>query len=113
MSFIFTTITRIGQCYLGLPSEALAARISTISGILAETHFRALQKRDAAANPYMTTVFDNAYATSFAEAGLPLYLQQNGQEMLRRTGIEIRLHLAAAISYRWHRHWQRSRVVSI
>lgn len=77
----------------GLPSEALAARIASISGTLAETHFRALQQPDAWANPFVTTVFVNGYATQAGDAGLPLYLQASGQADLLRLGIDQRLHL--------------------
>jgi S-adenosylmethionine-diacylglycerol 3-amino-3-carboxypropyl transferase len=79
----------------GLPSEALAARIASISGIIGEYHFRALQQPHAAHNPYLTTVFASAYATTAGEDGLPLYLQQDGQAALQRLGTQERLRLHA------------------
>ncbi len=81
------------QDLFGLPSEALAARISGIAGRLGECHFKALRAADAANNPFVTTAFANAYAAG--EEGLPLYLQQGGQAALRRLGTRSRLHLAA------------------
>jgi S-adenosylmethionine:diacylglycerol 3-amino-3-carboxypropyl transferase len=79
----------------GLPSEALAARIASISGYIGECHFRALQQPHAAHNPFLTTVFAGAYATTAGEDGLPLYLQQEGQAALRRLGTQARLRLHA------------------
>ncbi len=79
----------------GLPSEGLAARIAGIAGYLGECHFRALQQSYADRNPFVTTVFANSYATAAGEAGLPLYLQAQGQAALRRLGVRDRLHLAA------------------
>jgi len=75
----------------GLPSEALAAKISSIAEVLAESHFRALQRPDAAQNPFVTTAFANRYAEG--EAGLPLYLQQAYYEPLRRERLDNRLKL--------------------
>ena len=79
----------------GLPSEALAARIAGISRILGECHFRALQQPRPERNPFVTTVFANAYASAAGEAGLPLYLQMQGQAALRRLGVGSRLRLVA------------------
>jgi S-adenosylmethionine:diacylglycerol 3-amino-3-carboxypropyl transferase len=79
----------------GLPSEALAARIAGISGYIGECHFRALQLPHAAHNPFVTTVFAGAYATTAGEDGLPLYLQQEGQAALNRLGTRERLRLHA------------------
>jgi S-adenosylmethionine:diacylglycerol 3-amino-3-carboxypropyl transferase len=79
----------------GLPSEALAARIASIAGIIGECHFRALQQPHAARNPFLTTVFAGAYATTAGEDGLPLYLQQEGQAALQRLGTRARLRLHA------------------
>jgi S-adenosylmethionine:diacylglycerol 3-amino-3-carboxypropyl transferase len=78
----------------GLPSEGLANRIAGIAGYLGECHFRALQAAYPERNPYLTTVFANAYATAAGEEGLPLYLQRQGWAALRRLGTE-RLHLLA------------------
>jgi S-adenosylmethionine-diacylglycerol 3-amino-3-carboxypropyl transferase len=77
----------------GLPSEALAAKIAAISGYLGECHFRALQQPYAERNPFVTTVFADAYATAAGEDGLPLYLQLRGQAALRQLGTEDRLRL--------------------
>jgi S-adenosylmethionine-diacylglycerol 3-amino-3-carboxypropyl transferase len=78
----------------GLPSEALAARIAGIAGYLGECHFRALQQPNADHNPFLTTVFANRYATAAGEAGLPRYLQQDGQTALRQRDVaeSLRLH---------------------
>lgn len=78
----------------GLPSEGLAARIAGIAGYLGECHFRALQAAEADRNPFLTTVFANAYATAAGEAGWPLYLQPHGWAAVRRLGAH-RLHLLA------------------
>ncbi len=81
------------QDLFGLPSEALAARIAGIAGYLGECHFRALQQPQADMNPFVTTVFANRYATSAGEQGLPLYLQEQGQQSLRQLGTKDRLGL--------------------
>jgi len=83
------------QDLFGLPSEALAARISAIAARLGECHFAALRKPDATGNPFVTTAFANAYASAAGEEGLPLYLQERGQVALRRLGTRGRLHLVA------------------
>ena len=77
----------------GMASEGLAARIAGISRILGECHFRALQQSRPERNPFVTTVFANAYASAAGEAGLPLYLQTRGQAALRRLGVGPRLKL--------------------
>jgi len=77
----------------GLPSEALAARIAGIAGTLGEYHFRALQQPHPEHNPFVTTVFANAYATAAGEDGLPRYLQLEGQAALHYLGIQERLRL--------------------
>ncbi len=77
----------------GLPSEALAAKIAAISGYLGECHFHALRQPHSERNPFVTTVFADAYATAADEEGLPLYLQLQGQAALRRLGTEDRLRL--------------------
>lgn len=78
----------------GLPSEALAARIAAIAGRLGACHFRALRQPYPERNPFVTTVFVNSYASAAGEDGLPLYLQIQGQEALRRFGLG-RLRLVA------------------
>ena len=77
----------------GMASEALAARIAGISRILGACHFRALQQPQPERNPFVTTVFANAYASAAGDAGLPLYLQTEGQAALRRLGVGPRLQL--------------------
>ncbi len=77
----------------GLPSEALAAKIAGIAAHLGESHFRSLQEAGADRNPFVTTVFANAYARAAGEHGYPLYLQHTGQAALRRLGIPARLDL--------------------
>jgi S-adenosylmethionine:diacylglycerol 3-amino-3-carboxypropyl transferase len=79
----------------GLPSEALAAKIAGIAGLLGECHFHALQQPYPEHNPFVTTVFANAYAAAAGEAGLPLYLQLDGQAALQRLGAQERLRLHA------------------
>jgi S-adenosylmethionine:diacylglycerol 3-amino-3-carboxypropyl transferase len=79
----------------GLPSEELAAKIAGIAGYLGECHFRALQQPYSERNPFLTTVFANAYATEAGEDGFPLYLQIQGQAALRRPGTRERLRLHA------------------
>lgn len=81
------------QHLFGLPSESLAAKIASIAGYLGECHFRALQQPQPEFNPFVTTAFANAYATAAGEAGLPLYLQLQGQAALRRLGTQERLYL--------------------
>ncbi|MBP7694184.1 MAG: DUF3419 family protein [Anaerolineales bacterium] len=75
----------------GLPSDGLAARIAGIAGYLGECHFRALQRPQPDHNPFLTTVFANAYAAG--AAGRPLYLQAEGWAALRRQGTRDRLRL--------------------
>lgn len=77
----------------GMASEALAARIAGISRILGECHFRALRQAQPERNPFVTTVFANAYASAAGDSGLPLYLQMRGQAALRRLGVGSRLRL--------------------
>jgi S-adenosylmethionine:diacylglycerol 3-amino-3-carboxypropyl transferase len=77
----------------GLPSEGLAARIAGAANHLSACHFRALQNPNAERNPFVTLVFAGAYATAAGEDGLPLYLQMQGQEVLRRLGVRERLRL--------------------
>jgi S-adenosylmethionine:diacylglycerol 3-amino-3-carboxypropyl transferase len=77
----------------GLPSEGLAARIAGAANHLSACHFRALQKSHAARDPFVTTVFTGAYATTGGEDGLPLYLQMQGQAALQRLGTHGRLRL--------------------
>jgi hypothetical protein len=77
----------------GLPSETLAARIAALAGHLGTAHAHALQQPHPEHNPYLTTVFANSYATAAGEAGLPLYLQEQGQTALRRLGAQERLRL--------------------
>ncbi|MBI1876930.1 MAG: DUF3419 family protein [Chloroflexi bacterium] len=77
----------------GLPSEELAAKIASIAGYLGECHFHALRQPHSEHNPFVTTVFANAYATAADEAGFPLYLQMDGQAALQRLGTRERLRL--------------------
>jgi S-adenosylmethionine-diacylglycerol 3-amino-3-carboxypropyl transferase len=77
----------------GLPSDALAMKIAGIASYLGECHFNAVRRPDANLNPFVTTVFANRYATDAGEAGLPLYLQKQGQEALQRQGTDRRLRL--------------------
>jgi S-adenosylmethionine:diacylglycerol 3-amino-3-carboxypropyl transferase len=58
-----------------------------------EYHFQALQRLHSERNRFVTTVFANAYATTAGEAGLPLYLQLQGQAALQRLGTQERLRL--------------------
>lgn len=81
------------KALFGLPSEALAARISALATRLGELHFDALCEPEAAHNPLVTTAFANGYASAAGEAGLPFYLQAEGQAALRRLGTRERLHL--------------------
>jgi S-adenosylmethionine:diacylglycerol 3-amino-3-carboxypropyl transferase len=78
----------------GLPSAALAAQIASIAGYLGACHFRALQQPHPERNPFLTTVFANRYAVAAGEEGLPDYLQQQGQEVLRRRDLRacLRFH---------------------
>ncbi len=79
----------------GLPSEELATKIASIAGILGECHFHALQQPHPERNPFLTTVFANAYAMAAEEDGFPLYLQAQGQAALQRLGTRKRLRLHA------------------
>ena len=81
------------QTLFGLPSEALAAKIAGMADHLGLAHGRALQQSHPERDPYVTTVFANSYATAAGEAGLPLYLQEQGQASLRRLGTHTRLRL--------------------
>jgi S-adenosylmethionine:diacylglycerol 3-amino-3-carboxypropyl transferase len=86
------TSDRIREVF-GIQAEALAQKIAGIVGRLAECHFRFLQRSDASKNPFVTTVFADAYATAAGEQGYPLYLQAAGQDALRQLGKRERLHL--------------------
>jgi S-adenosylmethionine:diacylglycerol 3-amino-3-carboxypropyl transferase len=79
----------------GLPSDELAAKIASIAGWLGECHFYALRQPQPECNPFVTTVFTNTYATAAGEAGLPLYLQLEGQRALQQLGTQNRLYLHA------------------
>jgi S-adenosylmethionine:diacylglycerol 3-amino-3-carboxypropyl transferase len=79
----------------GLPSEALAEKIAGIAGLLGECHFRALRQPHPERNPFVTTVFAASYALAAGEDGLPLYLQAQGHDALRRLGADGRLRLHA------------------
>jgi S-adenosylmethionine:diacylglycerol 3-amino-3-carboxypropyl transferase len=81
------------QHRFGFPNPEIAARLAALTPHLAAQHLRALQQPDAAHNPYVTTVFLSSYASAGGETGLPLYLQQAGQEALRELGIAHRLSL--------------------
>jgi S-adenosylmethionine-diacylglycerol 3-amino-3-carboxypropyl transferase len=85
----------------GLPSEALAIKIASIAGHLGECHFQALRQPHPERNPFLTTVFANTYATAAGDNGLPLYLQLQGQEALRRLGTQerLRLHLGNIVEH--------------
>ncbi|NTU79056.1 MAG: DUF3419 family protein [Chloroflexales bacterium] len=81
------------QRRLGFPNPAVAARLAALAPHLAAQHLRALRQPDAGHNPYVTTVFAGGYATTAGEAGLPRYLQHDGQSALRLLGIDTRLAL--------------------
>ena len=81
------------QSAFGLQSIALAGKIAGIAGYLGECHFHAVRAVNAMRNPFVTTVFANRYADEAGEQGFPLYLQDNGQAALRRSGSTDRLHL--------------------
>lgn len=82
------------QELFGLPSRGLSERISQIAWYLGECHFHALRQPHADRNPFVTTVFRGTYAEGAAgEAGLPLYLQGEGQARLHRLGVSGRFHL--------------------
>lgn len=80
----------------GMESESLAARIAGIAGYLGECHFHALRQPDAHFDPYVTTVFDQRYAFSAGDAGLPLYLQADAYRALRDADLHSRLRLYTA-----------------
>lgn len=75
--------------------EALAAKFSSLAYLLGDCHFHALRQPQPEHNPYITTVFANAYAAAAGEDGFPLYLQEQGQTALRRLGTRERLRLHA------------------
>jgi S-adenosylmethionine:diacylglycerol 3-amino-3-carboxypropyl transferase len=50
-------------------------------------------RRDARINYFVTTALEGRYADTAGEEGLPLYLQYDGQEALRRLGSRERLKL--------------------
>ncbi len=81
------------QSAFGLQSTALAGKIAGIAGYLGECHFHAVRAVNAMLNPFVTTVFTNRYADEAGEQGFPLYLQDNRQAALRRSGSTDRLHL--------------------
>lgn len=87
------------QGLFGLPSQALANRIAEISSYLGENHFHALRQADAESNPFVTTVFLGRYPAD--EAGLPLYLQESGQDSLRQLGTSHRLRLYQGNMLEW------------
>lgn len=79
------------QSRFQFPSEAVAARLAALGPHLAGQHLRALRQPGATENPYVTTVFAGSYAAG--EAGLPRYLQHDGQAALRALGVAKRLAL--------------------
>lgn len=81
------------QRRFGFPNPAVATRLAALTPHLAAQHLRALRQLDAGRNPYVTTVFARGYAMLAGEAGLPDYLQHNGQAALHRLGIDTRLAL--------------------
>ena len=78
-----------------LPDAAAAERLASDIPRLAELHFRALMRRDARLNYFLTAALEGRYADTAGEEGLPLYLQYEGQEALRRLGSRERLKLHA------------------
>lgn len=81
------------QQRFGFPNPAIAERLAALAPDLAAQHLWALRQPNAAHNPYVTSVFSGGYADAAGEAGLPLYLQQAGQDALRELGIAGRLGL--------------------
>src|SRR6476646_4268171 len=77
----------------GLPDDAVAARLASLTPHVAELHFRALMRRDARFNYFLTTALEGRYADAAGEDGLPLFRQYEGQEALRRLGSRDRLKL--------------------
>lgn len=75
------------------PNPAVAVRLAALSPHLAARHLWAVRQPEANANPYLTTVFTGRYAGAGGEAGLPRYLQHDGQAALRALGIASRLAL--------------------
>jgi S-adenosylmethionine:diacylglycerol 3-amino-3-carboxypropyl transferase len=80
---------------MNIAGETFAARIAGQAAILADYHAHALRRPQPEYNPYLTTVFDNCYATAAGESGLPLYLQGQGQAALKHLGMWERLRLHA------------------
>lgn len=78
-----------------IAGETFAARVAGQAAVLAGYHADALNQPQPECNPYLTTVFDNRYATAAGEAGLPLYLQPQGQAALKQIGTRERLRLHA------------------
>lgn len=78
----------------GLPSEALASKISGIAWYMGQLHFKAVQQPGSDRNYFVTTVFKHYYATRAGEEGLPIYLQKAGQQALRLPGRleQLKLH---------------------
>lgn len=81
------------QRRFGFPNSAVAMRLAALTPHLAAEHLRALRQPDAWRNPYLTTAFAGSYATAAGEAGLPRYVQHDGQAALHRLGIGTRLAL--------------------
>lgn len=82
------------QLRFSFPNPAVAERLSALAPHLAARHLWALRQPRAADNPYVTTVFAGSYAITAGEAGLPRYLQHDGQAALRALGIGSRLALS-------------------
>lgn len=81
------------QLRFSFPNPGVAARLAGLAPHLAANHLWALRQPGAAHNPYVTTVFAGSYAIDDGEAGLPCYLQHDGQAALRALGISSRLAL--------------------
>lgn len=81
------------QLRFSFPNPAVAERLSALAPHLAARHLWSLRQPGAANNPYVTTVFAGGYAIAAGEAGLPRYLQYDGQAALRALGIDSRLAL--------------------
>jgi S-adenosylmethionine:diacylglycerol 3-amino-3-carboxypropyl transferase len=80
------------QRRFGFPNSTVAMRLAALTPHLATQHLHALRQPDSGRNPYVTTVFAGSYATA-GEAGLPRYLQHDGQAALRLLEVDTRLAL--------------------
>lgn len=76
-------------------------KFAGLAARLGREHFRALRQPRAEHNPFVTTALANRYAQAAGDAGLPLYLQADGQAALLEHGVHARLDLHTGNALEW------------